>query len=390
MHACQMHAFQDTEKKNDMSLQARVLHAFLSAAKFSKDESQLNAKQAGDVICAEQSLDLQAQEPWPQPITLYQPYEVEQILLPDNANCLAVQAFLKMCQLDFQIEPRKNAEFMSPSGRVPFIKCGTKLISEYDGIVTHIGSKGISLSDHLDSAAKVDMRAYLSLVNNVFVNAELYICWVDTAILNAVTKPRHGSVYPWPLNHYLNWQKRREVIKKLNVLGWYNKSLDEVFDDVRKCCIALSERLADEEFFFGKDPTEIDALMYGHIHALTSSPSFSSNQGIIATIRQFPKLIEHMFRIKHRYFSSEVQNKIAEEFEIIESPSRDTLKPNELDALVFGHIFTIITTPLSNNKLAMIVQNHPKLVNLCKRIETSLFSPQAIDSQTNETLEFKN
>lgn len=36
MHACQMHAFQDTEKKNDMSLQARVLHAFLSAAKFSK------------------------------------------------------------------------------------------------------------------------------------------------------------------------------------------------------------------------------------------------------------------------------------------------------------------------------------------------------------------
>lgn len=158
-----------------------------------------------------------------------------------------------MCRLDFQIEPRKNAEFMSPSGRVPFIKCGTKLISEFDGIVTHIASKGISLSDHLDSDAKVDMRAYLSLVNNVFVNAELYICWVDATILNAVTKPRHGSVYPWPLNHYLNWQKRREVIKKLNVLGWYNKSLDEVYDDVRKCCIALSERLADEEFFFGKE-----------------------------------------------------------------------------------------------------------------------------------------
>ncbi|KAL6441971.1 hypothetical protein ACFW04_002374 [Cataglyphis niger] len=263
------------------------------------------------------AVELEAQEPWPQSITLYQPYEVEQILLPDNANCLAVQAFLKMCRLDFQIEPRKNAEFMSPSGRVPFIKCGTKLISEFDGIVAHIASKGINLSDHLDSDAKVDMRAYLSLVNNVFINAELYICWVDTTILNAVTKPRHGSVYPWPLNHYLNWQKRREVIKKLNVLGWYNKSLDEVYDDVRKCCIALSERLGDEEFFFGKD------------------------------------------------------------------------KPNELDALVFGHIFTIITTPLPNNKLAMIVRNHPKLVNLCKRIENSLFSPQAIDSQTNETLEFK-
>ncbi|XP_020286133.1 metaxin-2 isoform X4 [Pseudomyrmex gracilis] len=285
------------------------------------------------------AVELQADEPWPQPIILYQPYEVEQILLPDNANCLAVQAYLKMCQLDFQIEPRKNAEFMSPSGRVPFIKCGSKLISEFDSIVAHLASRGTSLSKDLDSEAKVDMRAYLSLVNNVFLNAELYICWAEPTILNAITKPRHGSVYPWPLNHYLNWQKRREVIKKLNVLGWYNKSLEEVFEDVKNCCIALSDRLGDEEFFFGKGPTEVDALVYGHIHALTSPPSFTSNhqtknlllqpnyQGIINTIRQFPKLIKHMSKIKQQYFSSETENQIAEDFEIIdyESPSKDTL-----------------------------------------------------------------
>jgi metaxin len=48
-------------------------------------------------------------------------------------------------------------------------------------------------------------------------------------------------------------------------------------------------------------------------------------------------------------------------------------KPNELDALVFGHIFTIITTPLPNNGLAIIVQSYPKLVKLCKRIETRYF-----------------
>lgn len=193
------------------------------------------------------------EEPWPQQIILYQPYEVEQILLPDNANCLAVQAFLKMCQLKFEIEPRKNAEFMSPSGRVPFIRCNNKLISEFDTIVTYVGNKGKSLSSHLDHEARIDMRAYISLVNNVFVNAELYICWVDETVLNSVTKPRHGSVYPWPLNHYMNWQKRREIIKRLSVLGWYNKVLNEVFDDVNKCCNALSQRLADEEFFFGKE-----------------------------------------------------------------------------------------------------------------------------------------
>nr|XP_012139830.1 PREDICTED: metaxin-2-like isoform X5 [Megachile rotundata] len=199
------------------------------------------------------ALGLEAQDPWPQQITVYQPYDVEQILLPDSANCLAVQAFLRMCKIDFQLETRSNAEYMSPSGRVPFIKCGAFIISEFDNIVSFIGNKGISLSEHLSATCKADMRAYMSLVDNVFFNAELYICWVDEATLNEVTKPRHGSVYPWPLNHFLNWQKRKEVIKKLNVLGWYNKTIEEVCSDVNNCCTILSERLEGNDYFSGED-----------------------------------------------------------------------------------------------------------------------------------------
>ncbi|XP_076241086.1 metaxin-2 isoform X2 [Calliopsis andreniformis] len=252
------------------------------------------------------ALELGAQEPWPLSITLYQPYEVEQILLPDSANCLAVQAFLKMCGLEFQIVLRRNAEYMSPSGRVPFIKCGAFLVPEFENIVSFIGTKGVSLTNDLSTTCKADMRAYISLVNNVFVNAELYICWIDNETLNEVTKPRYGSVYPWPLNHFLSWQKRKEVIKKLSVLGWYNKTIEDICSEVKTCCSALSGRLEGTKYFFG-----------------------------------------------------------------------DTT-PNELDALVFGHIFTIITTPLPGNKLANIVQSYPQLVDFCKRIEASIFSPQAI------------
>lgn len=191
------------------------------------------------------------QEPWPQKLYLYQPYEVEQILLPDSANCLAVQAFLKMCDIQFDVILRHNAEYMSPSGRVPFIKCGAFLVSEFDNIVSFIGTKGTSLSDHLSSTCKADMRAYMSLVNNVFVNAELYICWVDEETLNEVTKPRHGSVYPWPLNHFLNWQKKKEVVKKLSILSWYNKTIEQVCNEVKTCCSALSQRLEGSKYFFG-------------------------------------------------------------------------------------------------------------------------------------------
>jgi hypothetical protein len=57
---------------------------------------------------------------------------------------------------------------------------------------------------------------------------QLYITWCDKTTLQEVTKPRFGSVLPWPLNHIITWQKRRQVVKKLGVLGWGQKTLDEV------------------------------------------------------------------------------------------------------------------------------------------------------------------
>ncbi|XP_031837421.1 metaxin-2 isoform X1 [Nomia melanderi] len=272
-------------------------------------------------------LEFAAKEELPKSIHLYQPYEVEQILLPDNANCLAVQAFLKMCDLTVEIKARSNAEYMSPTGRVPFITCGSLIISEFDRIVSFIESKGISLSSHLSTTSKADMRAYMSLVNNVFVNAELYICWVDEETLNKVTKGRHGFVYPWPLKHFLNWQKRKEVIKKLNVLGWYHKSIEDVCNEVENCCKALSERLDGNQYFSGDTPTELDALVFGHTHTLVHSLLCPSVQNIVTIIKNFPNLITHMTKMENNYLKEDLVE-ISEEFEIISSPSINSLWNN--------------------------------------------------------------
>ncbi|KAI5742068.1 hypothetical protein M8J77_002681 [Diaphorina citri] len=120
-------------------------------------------------------LDSEAREIWPDDVKLYQPYEVEQILLPDNAHCLAVQAYLKMLGLKYTVDFRKNAEYMSPSNRVPFIKVGQFLVAELDPIVKFTQNKGWSLSSELEESAKSDMRAYMSLVTTVLGNAEVTV-----------------------------------------------------------------------------------------------------------------------------------------------------------------------------------------------------------------------
>ncbi len=118
-------------------------------------------------------VEMGASEPWPSDAALFQPFEVEQILLPDNASCLSVQAFLHMARLDFGLEMRANAEQMSPSGKLPFIRAGKFVIAEMDPIVAFVNTKGISLTEHLDASQKADMRAYMSLITNVLGNAEV-------------------------------------------------------------------------------------------------------------------------------------------------------------------------------------------------------------------------
>ncbi|KAJ8704514.1 hypothetical protein PYW07_011702 [Mythimna separata] len=238
---------------------------------------------------------LNAQEPWPDNVKLFQPYEVEQILLPDNASCLAVQAFLKMCNLPFEVEMRWNAEFMSPSGRVPFIKCGAFVVSELESIVQFAANKSVSLCGRLSTEEKAEMRAYMSLITNVLVNAELYISWVDNETFNAVTKVRNSSVYPWPLGWLQTRAKRNAVIKRLKALHWYDKTLDQVLADVEQCCNSLSQRLGDKDYFFGNSPTPLDALVYGHMRAILMGGGMRAGAGALLK-RITSSLLRHVLR----------------------------------------------------------------------------------------------
>lgn len=78
-----------------------------------------------------------------------------------------------MCDLEYQVEPKPNAEAMSPTLKVPFITAGRFVIAELEGIVQFVNGKGITLTDKFDSEQKADMRAYMSLIHNVLEIAEV-------------------------------------------------------------------------------------------------------------------------------------------------------------------------------------------------------------------------
>lgn len=48
-------------------------------------------------------------------------------------------------------------------------------------------------------------------------------------------------------------------------------------------------------------------------------------------------------------------------------------RPTELDALVFGHLYTILTTQLTSDELSEKVKNYSNLLAFCRRIEQHYF-----------------
>jgi len=258
-------------------------------------------------------LEVGSTEPWPNGVQLFQPFEVEQVLLSDNANILAVQAFLNMLNLEYTIEMRANVEHMSPSGKLPFIKAQKFIVADVDPIVAFVNTKGISLTEHLDNSQKADMRAYMSLVSNVLGNAESYLSWLDKITYMEVTKPRYGSAYPWPLNHILTYQKKQTIFKRLGALGWTSKSLEEVYQEVEQCCVALSERLDNQQYFFNDKPTELDALVFGHLFSILTTPLPDTR--LASIVRQHKNLVELCQQIDKEYFDRLTSSKSSENFE---------------------------------------------------------------------------
>lgn len=142
----------------------------------------------------------------------------------------------------------------------------------------------------------------MSLVDQILTNAELYITWCNEVVLNEITKKRYGSVYAFPLNHIQNFRKRRAVQKQLNFYDWKNLAFDEVVDKVDKLCQSLVIKLQDKDYFFGMNPCELDALVFGHLFCIFTMELPASVSSLKETINKYSKLTEFCARIEKKYF----------------------------------------------------------------------------------------
>lgn len=211
-----------------------------------------------------------------------------------------------MLSRDFEVKSCSNAEFIAPNGRktkVPVCVIGNFVVSEFEPIINLFEQKKLSLTENFTMHEKDDLITLMSLTEQILTNAELYITWIDENVYNQITKKRYGSVYAFPLNHIQTWRKLYSVKKQLNFYDWEKLTFEEVVDKVDKLCESLVLKLGDKQYFFGENPCELDALVFGHLFCIFTCMELpGSVSSLKETINKYLPLTSFCARIEQNFF----------------------------------------------------------------------------------------
>lgn len=273
------------------------------------------------------ALSLPKEEAWPADALLYQPLETQQILLPEYASCLAVQTYLRMCHLPYEKRSCANAEFMSPGGRLtrlPLLRIGRRLLAEFEPIVAHVEQEqpNQALTNCLDEDQREELATMVTHLEDTCTLAELHSCFCSQDTYEKHTWLRNGATYPWPLNMLRRYDRKQDALRILRVYGWHQLDEAGVQQNLRKCLQLVREKMQDVDveqgeqreqgeqgeqvFLWGKQPTQLDALLFGHMAAVlgTKLPQVH----LANTMREFPQLVDICRRIDAMFYEGKLMN----------------------------------------------------------------------------------
>lgn len=80
----------------------------------------------------------------------------------------------------------------------------------------------------------------------------------------------------------------------------------QVYSEAQKCLTLLSIRLGDGDFFFGQQPSAIDAIVYSYLAPLLKAPL--PNPILQNHLKNCTNLVKYVSRISQRYFEYEYQS----------------------------------------------------------------------------------
>lgn len=198
-------------------------------------------------------------------------------------NCLQI-----LCYSRFSGAPLKtvcsNNPWWTPKGSLPVFKHGKIRLYNLSQVIAHLRQQNYNADLNLTTKNVADVAAYSSMLRFQLEPALTLMFWVDQRNYVEMTRPWYAKKLPFPSNYFLPGKMQRAAEKYLkakfagDLLNAEDQQIEfrrietATFSEAQKCLTSLSERLGENDYFFGKSPSSFDAIVFGYLAPLLKVP----------------------------------------------------------------------------------------------------------------------
>ena len=229
--------------------------------------------------------------------------------------CCKLETWLRIAGIPYEVvdisDPRKG-----PKGKLPFIEDGRRRIADTSLIADHlVRTRGVDLDAHLDAS----QRAIALLVQRTL---EEHCAFVT--LYTHFIRPegwRHTCAtfdsVPAIIRPLVAGMVRGRMRKILWTQGVLRHSDADIIEAGLRDWRAVLAVMSGEPFFFGKEPTGLDAVVFGALATIVLTPIESPIRDFL---RSQPACVAYAERMRARFFP-ELAGASSQE-----SPTRDGAK----------------------------------------------------------------
>jgi glutathione S-transferase len=225
--------------------------------------------------------------------------------LPDiSPFCVKVELYCKMAGIPYSTtlgDPRK-----APKGKMPLLVDSGRTIPDSGAIVEHLeATRGRPLDRSLTPRQLAISTAVRSMLEEHLYFVVLYLRWHQDSGWR-VYLPTFLDMFgqygiPRPLRPLLAFQARRSVKRTLHGQGTSRHRLEEVEAAGKRIIDALGE-LCEGPFFFGEQPSSVDASVFAFVQGIVTPPF----EGPLKEhTRKHPKLRPYYEHVRALYFKED-------------------------------------------------------------------------------------
>ncbi|XP_074600710.1 metaxin-1 isoform X2 [Brevipalpus obovatus] len=176
-------------------------------------------------------------------------------------------------------------------------------LTSFQSMIRYLQKQGYNADSKLSAKDRNNAQAYSSVVAEKLEPA-WYLFWVRSDNFAMITRPWYAHRFPFPTNFFLPGYYQSFYRKR--VAETYSESDDlqiekQVDDGIQKTLALLSQKLGENEYFFGSSPTSLDAYVFGFLAPLAKVP-LPSPASTKNSLKDHPNLEAFISRIIRKYF----------------------------------------------------------------------------------------